>query len=144
MAAQTIKMLRKDSDGRLFPYTEALAMANGMTVVEILDKDYRGMIRASIPKKEEPFKPYLAVDERPGIGWAKNHFGKWVRKENLPKKRRTAKMRLKKRLEMRKWRAGVREKKMAQKELALQQLIGGNVSDITRVNQHDTVQAEQL
>jgi hypothetical protein len=74
--AETFKMLRKVSDGRLFPYTDILAQTKGMVVVEMTSDE----INPPPPEPPAEIKLKTTKDDKPGTGWVRSTRGTWRRK----------------------------------------------------------------
>ncbi|MFA5323493.1 MAG: hypothetical protein WC373_12555 [Smithella sp.] len=80
----TFKMLRKEGDGRILPYSDALAANPNFTVIEMTKQQILSGQKATLQGSEGKRKSLNDVrtkkSDKPGVGWVKNKNGTWQRK----------------------------------------------------------------
>ena len=93
---QKFKMIRKEADGRLFPYSDILADSPGMVVVELTKEQIEKATGVPVQGQKAKQHRYREVfvrssrrkslvdvvtgkDSKPGPGWFKTQHG-WKRK----------------------------------------------------------------
>jgi len=80
------KMIRKKADGRLFPYSDVLAQADGFEVLEMTKaqilKGQKATLQGSEVKKRVSLGDVKTRrSDKPGPGWFKNNYGTWQRRK---------------------------------------------------------------